>query len=366
MTSSNPLRQLNDAGQSVWYDHIHRRMLGAELQTMIARDDLRGITSNPSIFEKAIGAGDVYDDAIRTLLETEPGLDAEGIFQALAVADIQAAADQLLPVYELSEGVDGRVSLEVSPQLAHDTEGTLREARQLAARVDRPNLMIKVPATEAGIPAVETLIFEGISVNVTLLFAVARYQAMARAFLRGMQRRLEAGLPVNRVASVASFFVSRVDGAVDPLLGEDSPWAGRIAIANARLAYACYRQLFDESHFGALRTAGAHPQRLLWASTSTKNPAYRDVIYVEELIGPDTVNTLPPATYEAFLDHGRVAHTLDRGLPEAETAIAALTDLDIDLDAITARLETEGVVAFASAYDNLLAAIRRKAAALAA
>ena len=361
----NPLRKLNAAGQSVWYDYIRRNLLGAELQRLIEQDDLRGITSNPTIFEKALTGGHDYDEALRRELRHAPEATPRELFYTLAVEDIRQAADQLRPVYERTDGVDGMVSLEVSPDLAHDTEATIGEARALAERVDRPNLMVKVPATEAGLPAVETLIAEGINVNVTLLFAVERYRAVAEAYIRGLERRHEAGQPLARIASVASFFVSRVDSALDPLLAERHPdLQGRIAIANAKRAYRAFEDIFNDRRFLNLAYAGARVQRLLWASTGTKNPAYPELHYAENLIGSQTVDTMPPATYAAFREHGRVEPTLARGLDQAERQIAQLAQLGIDLKAVTDRLEEEGVAAFARSFDNLLAAVRDRAAEL--
>ncbi len=362
----NPLRELNAAGQSIWFDNIHRALLeSGELARMLADDDLRGVTSNPSIFEKAITSGHEYDGALRRELERDSKQSDRELFLHLAIADIRHAADLLRPAYEATGGVDGMVSLEVSPDLAHDTEATVQEARELHRRLDRPNVMIKVPATRAGLPAIETLIAEGINVNVTLLFSVDRYLEVADAYLRGLEQRHKQGLAVNRIASVASFFVSRVDSALDPLLAERRPeLAGRLAIANAKHAYRRYQELMASARFAPLRQAGAKPQRLLWASTSIKNPAYRDVLYVEELIGPETVNTIPPATYDAFRHHGRVALTLETDVDRAMEELAALTDLGINLTEVTDRLEAEGVAAFAASFHNLLDAITAKADAI--
>lgn len=363
----HPLRRLNAAGQSPWYDNIHRSMLeGGGLARLIRDDDLRGVTSNPAIFEKAITGTDEYDAAIRQALATRSNLTARELFFALALDDIRAAADVLLPVHRDTDGVDGFVSMEVSPDLAHDTEATIREAHELAASLDRPNVMIKVPATRAGIPAIEELIADGIHVNVTLLFAVERYAEVAEAYLRGLERRLDHGQPIGRIASVASFFVSRVDTALDPLLAAQDPGlAGTLAIANARLARARFHTLFGGERFARLAAAGARAQRLLWASTGTKNPAYSDVLYVETLIGPDTVNTMPPATWAAFRDHGRVGPTLDGGLEAAEAAVARLAGLGIDLARVTERLEQEGVASFLHSFETLLAALDTKARAVA-
>lgn len=365
--STNPLRRLNAAGQSVWYDNIQRSMLtSGELARLLAEDDLRGVTSNPAIFEKAIIGSRDYDAALRALARRRPGGSSRELFYELAVEDIDAAAELLAPTYRATDGVDGMISLEVSPDLAHDAEATVAEARRLHARLGRPNVMIKVPATRAGLPAIEQLVADGVCVNVTLLFSVARYEQVVEAYLRGLERRLRQGLPIGRVASVASFFVSRLDTLLDPLLAERRPeLQGKIAIANAKLAYRRFQELFAGARFAALAAAGARPQRLLWASTSAKNPAYRDVIYVEQLIGPHTVNTMPPATYAAFRDHGVVAPTLTQDSDEAAAQLAMLAGLDIDLADVTDRLEAEGVAAFAHSFEQLLAAVEAKVTGLA-
>jgi transaldolase/glucose-6-phosphate isomerase len=370
-TTSNPLAQLAGQGQSVWLDYIQRSLLaGGELERLIRQDGLRGMTSNPAIFEKAItGSGDYAAELAgeRARAATDP----KAVYEKLAIADIQAACDAMRPVYDSTRRRDGYVSLEVSPYLAHDTQGTLEEARRLWTAVARPNLMIKVPATPAGIPAVEALIAEGTNVNVTLLFAVDAYVAVARAYAAGLARFAESGGDVARVASVASFFVSRIDSMVDKELdariagsadaAEKAALAkllGRTAIANAKLAYVEHQRLIATPAWKALAARGAMVQRLLWASTSTKDARWRDVVYVEELIGPDTVNTIPPATYDAFRDHGRVARTLDRGLEEAKAELAALEARGISLRRVTDRLLEEGVALFAKAFDKLLAAVK--------
>lgn len=363
----NRLRALTEAGQAIWLDYIRRDVLeNGELEGLIRDDGVTGVTSNPAIFEKAIGDSDLYDDDIRAVLDADPEVSTLELYERLAVRDIQLAADLLAPVHRDTGGADGYVSLEVSPHLARDTEGTLAEARRLWQRVARPNLMIKVPATVEGIPAIESLLAEGIHVNITLMFSMAHYEAVAQAYLRGLARNPEP----QRVASVASFFVSRVDGVVDKLLEssaepEASRLAGRIAIANSKVAYARYRDLFHGSAFADLRQAGARPQRVLWASTSTKNPAYRDVLYVEELIGPETVNTVPPATLEAFRDHGNVAATLESDLDRARVDLAALADLEIDLAEVTEELQRVGLEKFAVPFDDLLATLESKKASLA-
>jgi len=363
----NPLRELQNYGQSLWLDYIRRSLItGGELTRLVEEDGLRGLTSNPTIFEKAIAGSTDYDKALHLLLAEDPHADARTLYEALAIEDIRMAADILRSVYDETDGADGFVSLEVSPHLARDTAGTVAEARRLWQVVDRPNLMIKVPATPEGIPAVEALIAEGINVNVTLMFSLAHYEAVAHAYLRGVERCPDP----SKVASVASFFVSRVDTAVDRALEtigtrEALALRGTIAIAKAKRVYRRFREIFSSEPFKALRQRGARVQRPLWASTGTKNPAYPDVLYVEELIGPDTVNTLPPATLSAFRDHGRVrGATVQEGLAEAETALTALEELGIDLDAITEQLQAEGVAAFARSFDQLLAALEEKRHAL--
>lgn len=362
----NPLRTLSTFGQSVWYDNISRSMIhSGELAAMIKEDGLRGITSNPTIFEKAIGGAADYDPALSKLLHQQPQPNSRDLFFALAIEDIQAAADMMLPVYREANGHDGLVSLEVSPDLAYDTKGTVSEAKRLWKRVDRPNLMIKVPATKEGLPAVEELINEGINVNVTLLFSVDRYREVADAYLSGLERRLRRGQPISQIASVASFFVSRVDGAVDKVLEQHSDrraldLVGKIAIANAKLAYAAAQDLYSAGRFKPLQEAGAHLQRLLWASTGTKSAKYSDVLYIEELIGKDTVTTVPPATYAAYRDHGKPQITLSKSVNEAKEQVQSLPSFGIDLKAVTDQLETEGVKAFAKSFDTLLAAIDSK------
>ncbi|HMR03404.1 MAG TPA: transaldolase, partial [Candidatus Competibacter phosphatis] len=306
-----------------------------------------------------------YDAALRRELQRNPQQSSRELFFTLAIDDIRAAATALRPTYDATDGVDGMVSLEVSPDLAHDVDGTVREARELFARLDLPNIMIKVPGTVSGLHAVERLIAEGVNVNVTLLFSVERYVSVAEAYLRGLERRRALGLPLDRIASVASFFVSRLDTALDPVLAQRRPeLQGRIANANAKLAYQEYLEIFGGAHFAALRAAGARPQRLLWASTSTKNSSYPDLLYVDNLIGPDTVNTLPPATYDAFRDHGTVARTLDQDVETALAQLAQLPELGIDLSAVTDQLEIEGVNAFIHSFETLLTAITVKTSPL--
>ena len=365
--SVNPLVRLGELGQSPWYDYITRDLLASgELARLIREDGLRGMTSNPTIFEKAIAGSRLYDEEIRSL--TDLGRSAGEIFEALAVADVRAACDLFAPVYGSSDGGDGLVSLEVSPTLAQDTAGTIHETERLWAALDRPNAMIKIPGTRAGLPAITHCIAAGISVNVTLLFSVERYAEVIDAFLAGMDRRLESGLPIRQVASVASFFVSRVDGRVDPLLdaqGDPRGLRGKIAIANACAAYRLFEWSLSTARWDRLSKAGARPQRPLWASTSTKDPRYPDVHYIEALVAPRTVNTLPPETFAAYRDHGRPAVRIRDGMAEAPGLLEAAAERGIDLAAITRELEEDGVAKFAASYTSLLAGIEAKAGALA-
>lgn len=354
------IRDLATLGQAIWVDYIRRAFITTgELQTLVDQG-VRGLTSNPSIFQKAIAGSADYDDALEELVAA--GMPVDQIYEALAIDDIRAAADMLRPVYETTDGADGYVSLEVSPQLAHDTSGTVAEARRLFAIIGRPNVMIKVPATPEGIPAITVLIGEGVNVNVTLIFSLQHYEAVARAYIAGVERLAAAGGDVGHVASVASFFVSRIDTAVDRAL--DGAGAeelkGKIAIASARLAYARFQELFRGQPWERLAAAGARAQRPLWASTSTKNPLYPDTMYVDALVGPQTVNTVPPETLVAFLDHGQVALTLEQGLAEAQEQMARLAELGIDLEAITEQLQADGVQAFADSFESLLGAIAGK------
>ena len=327
------------------------------LSNLVA-EGIRGVTSNPSIFEKAIGGSNLYDEQIATLTGTDP----QNAFESVAISDIRSAADILAGVYSESNGVDGYVSLEVSPRLAHDTAGTITDARRLWAKVDRPNLMVKVPATSAGIPAIEELTADGININATLMFSLADYEAVATAYVGGALRAADP----NRLASVASFFVSRVDSATDAALDAvGTPEAlaarGKAAIANAKLAYRRYQEIFEGPPFAEQAQAGVRPQRVLWASTSAKNPSYRDVMYVEELIGPTTVNTAPPETIDAFIDHGVIqAGSLLDDVDDAEALIASLATLGVDFDEITAQLQVDGVASFAAAFEGLLTTISTK------
>lgn len=370
---TNPLAQLPALGQSVWLDFVSRPLLEkGELRRLIAEDGIRGVTSNPSIFEKAIAHSTDYDADLAACVRAADR-DVDALFEHLAIADIRMAADQLRPVHDQTKGVDGYVSLEVSPYLAMDTEGTIAEARRLWRAVERPNLMIKVPGTAPGVSAIRTLIGDGINVNVTLLFSVAAYEAVAEAYLAGLEAANAGRRDIARIASVASFFVSRIDTRIDAAIdarlaggasGQEAErlrrLRGRIAIANARRAYQRYLELAQSARWKRLAGAGASPQRLLWASTGVKDPAYRDTLYAEELIGPDTVDTLPPATIDAFRDHGRVAATLNAGVAEAEHDLAEAQGLGLDLDGVTDALVVDGVKLFAEAFDKLLAAVAAK------
>ena len=350
----NPLTQLYHYGQSFWYDNMRRLLLlDGTFQRLIEQDGLRGCTSNPAIFQKAIGESDDYTAQIDQLRE----LETKRLYETLAVADIQLACDLFAPLYAQSNKLDGYVSLEVSPYLAHQTGGTVEEAVRLWEWVARPNLMIKVPATPAGYIAIETLIGRGINVNVTLMFNSAHYEAVAQAYLRGLQNWHNNGGDLSHVASVASFFVSRLDSAVDPLVAHHPHLQGKTAIANCKLVYQRYLEIFHAEPFAALQAAGARPQRLLWASTSTKNPTYPDTLYVDQLIGRETVNTMPPSTVTAFRDHGRLAETLTADLHLSQQHIAELAELEVDLDLITEQLQSEGVEAFKQSFDTLLNAI---------
>ena len=357
MTNLNDLAQL---GQAVWYDYIRRSFItSGELAELIALG-VRGVTSNPSILEQAIAGSADYDEELRKLVAI--GKSVEEIYEALVFEDIGQAADLLLPGYQATDKLDGYVSLEVSPELAHDTAGTLDEARRLFAALNRPNLMIKVPATSAGIPVITELIGAGINVNVTLIFDIKNYKSVAEAYLAGLEKFLAIGGDIRKVASVASFFISRVDSAVDLALAAkgNEELQGKIAIANSKVAYGLFKNIFSGKRWQNLSAAGARVQRLLWASTGTKNPLYPDTLYVDELIGPETVNTVPPAILNAFKDHGSVAVTLTEGHDAAAAQISQLTHFGIDLAAITKKLQNDGVTAFAKSFETLLASIAEK------
>jgi len=371
--------QLLDLGQSVWLDFIRRRDLAdGGFARLVREAGVVGVTSNPTIFQQAIAGSDDYDASLQK--HAAAGLFGPALFEALAIEDIQQACDQLAEVAARTGGRDGRVSIEVNPRLAHDTAATVEEARRLHQRVARENVMIKVPATEAGLPAITTLIADGISINVTLIFSLERYRQVMEAYLRGLERRATAGGALDRIFSVASFFVSRVDTKVDKAIEQRlatlPPGAtertelealrGRLAVANARLAYAAFRETFDGPRFAALAAKGARLQRPLWASTGTKNPAYSDVLYVDELIGPDTVNTMPPQTLAAFNDHGTPAVTITRDLDGARRAFARLPGLGVPVDALIGELEPEGVTAFVKSYESLLETLESRRGQLSA
>jgi transaldolase len=361
------LHELSEQGQSVWIDSVSRTWLeDGTMRRLMEQDAVVGVTSNPTIFQKALAEGDAYDDQLRELLQTED--DPREIFFNLAVRDIKDACDLFRPVWDRTEGLDGYVSLEVEPSLADDTEGTIEQAQRFHDWVDKPNLYVKIPATKAGLPAIEEMIARGKSINVTLIFSLERYREVAEAYIRGLERLVESGGDPSTVCSVASFFVSRVDTEADKRLeaigGEALALRGKLAGANAKLAYEAYKEIFSGERWEKL--AGASPQRCLWASTSTKNPDYRDVLYVEELIGPDTVNTMPLETIRAFQDHGKVARTLDQGLDEAKRVFDELARVGVDYDDVTDTLEREGVEKFAQSFEELLDGVRAKRGELAA
>lgn len=370
--ATNPLTQLQALGQSIWLDYIRRDLLkGGELQRLITDDGLRGMTSNPAIFEKAIAGSNQYQDFLDSLAG-RADLDAKGRYELLAIRDIQDAADLLAPVYQNTKKRDGYVSLEVSPYLAHNTSGTIDEARRLWKTVARPNVMIKVPGTAEGIPAIRQLLGEGININVTLLFAQGVYEEVAAAFIAGVENFAASGGDVSRLASVASFFISRIDSLVDSLVDDKlknetdagrkaklQEILGKVAIANGKLTYEAYQRIFSAPRWKALAAKGAQTQRVLWASTSTKNKNYRDVLYVEELIGPDTVDTVPPATLDEFRDHGKPRQSLTEDLDGARKTMADLAASGIVMKDVTDKLTVDGVKLFADAFDTLLAAVEK-------
>ena len=371
--TKNPLQELLNYGQSMWLDYIRRDLFTTgKLKQMIANDGLRGMTSNPAIFEKAIADSSLYDDFLK-MLASRKDLDATGRYEQLAIRDIQDAADALRPVYDESNFRDGYVSLEVSPYLARKTKETIEEARRLWKTVQRENVMIKVPGTAEGLPAIRQLIGEGININVTLLFAQEVYVKVAEAYIAGLEDLAARGGNLKKMASVASFFISRIDTLIDSMLNDRikntsdagqlallNSVLGKVAIANGKLTYQRYQGIFSGSRWQALAAKGAQTQRVLWASTSTKNPAYRDVIYVEELIGPDTVNTMPPATIDAFRDHGLLRNSLAEDIPAAEKAMADLARTGISMKEVTDKLTDDGVKLFADAFDKLLAAVAKR------
>ncbi|MGA7299588.1 MAG: transaldolase [Candidatus Sulfotelmatobacter sp.] len=369
---SNPLKALLEYGQSMWLDYIRRDLItSGKLKTMIDVDGLRGMTSNPSIFEKAIADSSLYDDMLQSLA-SQPDLTATSRYEQIAIRDIQGAADILKPVYESSKFRDGYVSLEVSPLLALKTEETIAEGRRLWKAVNRENVMIKVPGTAEGLPAIRQLISEGININVTLLFAQEVYEKVAEAYIAGLEDLAKRGGNLKKMAGVASFFISRIDTLVDSLIEEKlkttkdaqqqallKSLLGKVAIANGKLTYQRYQKIFSGARWEALAAKGAQTQRVLWASTSTKNPAYRDVMYVEELIGPDTVDTMPPATVDAFRDHGRVRNSLTEDVPAAQKVMNDLEKAGISIKEVTTKLTTDGVKLFADAFHKLLDAVEK-------
>ena len=365
--SDNPLNRLREFGQSIWLDFLSREIvMSGELKKLIEEDDLKGMTSNPSIFNKSITGSEYYDEDIKAMLRK--GNEPSGIYETIAIRDVQDAADMFRPVYDRLEGGDGFVSLEVNPHLARDIDGTIEEARRLWRELDRPNVFIKVPATLEGLTCIRQLISEGININVTLLFGLPRYKEVAQAYISGLEDRIKTGKPVKGISSVASFFLSRIDVLVDPMVekalesgGKKEEYAGmahgQVAISSAKEAYQIYKEIFHGDKFRELRGNGASPQRVLWASTSTKNPDFSDVKYVEPLIGPETVNTVPRETLEAYRDHGNPDSRLEKGLEDARTILSVLPELGIDIDKITQQLEDEGIEKFNKPYDDLIAGI---------
>ena len=370
--ATNPLKALLSYGQSMWLDYIRRDLItSGGLKKMIDEDGLRGMTSNPSIFEKAIAESSLYDDMLKSLASRQD-LDATGRYEQIAIRDIQDAADVLRPVYESSKFRDGYVSLEVSPLLALKTQETIEEARRLWKAVNRENVMIKIPGTAEGLPAIRQAIGEGININVTLLFAQEVYEKVAEAYIAGLEDLATRGGNPKKMASVASFFISRIDSLVDSMINEKlkavsnaqqeallKSLLGKVAIANGKLTYLRYQRLFSGPRWQALASQGAQTQRVLWASTSTKNPAYRDVMYVEELIGPDTVNTMPPATIDAFRDHGRLRNSLTEDVAGAQNVMDNLARTGISIKEVTTKLTEDGVKLFADAFHKLLAAVEK-------
>ena len=367
---NNPLKNLETLGQSIWLDYIRRDLIASgELRRLIEEDGLRGMTSNPSIFEKAIAESHIYDQDIRDMALKKKNVKM--IYETLSQSDVQNAADEFRSVYEKTEGKDGYVSLEVNPHLAHDTQGTIEEARRLWAALNRPNVFIKVPATSEGLPAIQQLISEGININVTLLFGLPRYRQVAEAYIAGLEAHAAQDKPVKHIASVASFFLSRIDSLVDPLVEKffepTSPKTeiakkvhGQTAIASAKLAYQIYKEIFGGNRFKKLADQGARAQRLLWASTSTKNPDYSDIKYIESLIGTDTVNTAPLETIDAYRDHGDPKSRLEQDVKEANWIMARLPELGISIDKVTGQLEDEGVKKFDEPFDKLMEALMKK------
>ena len=373
---SNPLQQLKNFGQSVWYDNIDRgQLVSGQFQGLLDNDGVVGVTANPTIFQKSISHGNAYDEQITQLIGEGKGVNE--IYEAMIIQDIRTVADMLRPIYERTNMVDGYVSLEVSPDLAHDTNATIAEVRRFWKMVDRPNLLIKIPATPEGIPAIQAALTEGINVNITLIFSIQAYRDVTEAYLNALEDRNASGKDISHIASVASFFVSRVDTLVDKMLDDkikatvDSAeqqklkmLQGKAAIANARLVYQDFKKIFSTPRFETLKHSGAHVQRPLWASTSTKNPAYRDVLYAEELIGPDTVDTMPLETIENFKDHGRAELTIENNIPQAKAELEMLESVGISYNAVTQQLLDEGVQKFADSFHQLFQGIEEKKKAI--
>ncbi|MBE7178169.1 MAG: transaldolase [Mucilaginibacter polytrichastri] len=357
---TNKVKAIHGFGQSIWLDFIERKFVkSGGLQKLIDEDGVRGVTSNPAIFEKAISGSEQYDAQIAEVFSQ--GKSEEEVFYELAIRDIQDAADLFKPVYDSDGGIDGYVSLEVSPELARNTDGTISQALDLWKRVDRVNVMIKIPGTAEGLPAIRKTIAEGLNINVTLLFGLPRYEEVTEAYISGLEDRVAAGLPVDKIASVASFFLSRIDVMVDPLLDDKNPdLKGKVAVASAKKAYEIYKRVFSSERWKKLEEKGAKPQRLLWASTSSKNPDIPDTFYVEELIGPDTVDTVPTETLDAFRDHGKAENKLETGLDQATQTLVSLDNAGIDIHSITQKLEDEGIEKFIGPYQKLLKAISDK------
>src|SRR5712691_878675 len=360
--SKTRLQQLADHGQSVWLDYLSRDILqNGKLAEMMERDAVVGVTSNPTIFQKALASGDAYNEQLKGLLDTED--DLKEIFLKLSAEDVKGGLDLLRPVFERTDGLDGYVSWEVDPEIAYDRNSTYAEAKRLHEWIDEPNLYVKIPATAPGVGAIEDSVADGRKINVTLIFSLQRHEEVMEAYLRGLERLVEAGGDPSSVRSVASFFVSRVDTEADKRLEQTagrSDLRGKLAVANAKLAYQNYKRVFSGARWDRLAALGAHTQRCLWASTSTKNPAYRDVMYVEELIGPDTVNTMPEETIEAFQDHGKVRLTLEEGVDEARTLLDDLVKAGVDYDDVVLTLEKEGVQKFSDSFEQLLDGVRSK------
>jgi len=368
--NNNPLKKLETLGQSIWLDYIRRDLItGGELYQLIENDGLRGMTSNPAIFQKAIAESNIYDADIRKMASEKK--DVNAIYEAISQHDVQKAADVFRPLYEMSKGDDGYVSLEVNPHLAKDTEGTIEEGRRLWSALNRPNVLIKVPATTEGLPAIRQLISEGINVNVTLLFGLPRYREVAEAYVEGLEMRVAQRKPINKIASVASFFLSRIDTLIDPMLekiiasdGIKKEFAkkalGEVAISSARIAYQIYKEIFDSKRFKKLEYKDACVQRLLWASTSNKNPKYSDIKYIEALIGANTVNTVPPQTIDAYRDHGNPKLRIEMDMIKANFVLQSLPELGIDIDKVTQQLEDEGIGKFNEPFDKLMEALAKK------